>query len=104
MAYVPFVLQAERVLCNWEATAQEIHPWLRVPRRKLIVIHLGFDQEKLRPLDLPRQPFFLVLGRHDHHKNLPRLLRAFARLGSPELCLKLVGPPNPRRTPKLRNL
>lgn len=105
LAYVPFVLhQAERVLCNSEATAREIHHWLRIPRRKLAVIRLGFDQDQLRPLDLPRQPFFLVLGRHDHHKNLPRVLRAFARLGSPELCLKLIGPPNPRRTPKLKRL
>ncbi|MXW40464.1 MAG: glycosyltransferase family 4 protein [Synechococcus sp. SB0668_bin_15] len=105
LAYVPFVLHsAERVLCNSEATAREIHHWLRVPRRKLVVIRLGFNQDQLRPLDLPRQPFFLVLGRHDHHKNLPRVLQAFARLGSPELRLKLVGPPNPRRTPKLKQL
>ena len=105
LAYVPFVLhQAERVLCNSEATAREIHHWLRVPRRKLVVIRLGFDQDQLRPLDLPRQPFFLVLGRHDHHKNLPRVLRAFARLGSLDLRLKLVGPPHPRRTPKLKLL
>ena len=105
LAYVPFVLhQAERVLCNSEATAREIHHWLRVPRHKLVVIRLGFDQDQLRPLDLPRQPFFLVLGRHDHHKNLPRVLRAFARLGSPDLRLKLVGPPHPRRTPKLKRL
>ncbi|MCY3536718.1 MAG: glycosyltransferase family 4 protein [Synechococcus sp. SB0662_bin_45] len=105
LAYVPFVLhQAERVLCNSEATAREIHHWLRVPRRKLMTIPLGFDQGRLRPLDLPRQPFFLVLGRHDHHKNLPRVLRAFAHLRDPDLCLKLVGPPHPRRTPWLRRL
>ena len=105
LAYVPFVLhQAERVLCNSTATAREIHHWLRVPRRKLITIRLGFDQEQLRPLDLPRQPFFLVLGRHDHHKNLPRILRAFAHLRDPDLHLKLVGPPHPRRTPRLKRL
>lgn len=105
LAYVPFVLhQAERVLCNSEATAQEIHHWLRVPHRKLITVPLGFDQAQLRPLDLPRQPFFLVLGRHDHHKNLPRVLRAFAHLRDPELRLKLVGPANPRHTPRLRRL
>ena len=105
LAYVPFVLhQAERVLCNSEATAREIHHWLRVSFRKLVVIRLGFDQDQLRPLDLPRRPFFLVLGRHHHHKNLPRVLQAFARLSSPELRLKLVGPPNPRHTPKLKRL
>ena len=105
LAYVPFVLhQAERVLCNSEATARDIHHWLRVPRRKLITIPLGFDHTQLRPLDLPRQPFFLVLGRHDYHKNLPRILRAFAHLRDPDVRLKLVGPPNPRLTPRLKRL
>lgn len=105
LAYVPFVLhQAERVLCNSKATAREIHHWLRIPRHKLMTIPLGFDQGQLRPLDLPRQPFFLVLGRHDHHKNLPRVLRAFAHLRDPNLRLKLVGPPNSHRTPWLKRL
>ena len=105
LAYVPFVLhQAEQVLCNSDATAREIHHWLRVPRRKLVTIRLGFDQGQLRPLNLARQPFFLVLGRHDHHKNLPRVLRAFAHLGHPDLLLKLVGPSNRHLTPRLKHL
>ena len=105
LAYVPLVLhQAERVLCNSEATAREIHHWLRVPRRKLVTIRLGFDQEQLRPLDLPRQSFFLVLGRHDYNKNLPGALRAFAHLNRPDLTLKLVGSPHRFLTPKLKRL
>ena len=105
LAYVPFVLhQAERVLCNSEATAREIHHWLRVPRRKLVVIRLGFDQGQLRPLDRPRQPFFLVLGRHDHNKNLPGALRAFAHLNRPDLVLKLAGSPHRLLTPQLKRL
>ncbi|KKZ15336.1 MAG: mannosyltransferase [Candidatus Synechococcus spongiarum 142] len=105
LAYVPLVLhQAERVLCNSEATAREIHDWLRVPRRKLVVIRLGFDPGQLRPLNQPRQPFFLVLGRHDYHKNLPGALRAFAHLNRPDLTLKLVGSPHRLLTPKLKRL
>ena len=105
LAYVPLILhQAERVLCNSEATAREIHRWLRVPLSKLVITRLGFDQGQLRPLDLPRQPFLLVLGRHDYHKNLPRLLKAFAQLANPGLTLKLVGSPHAQLTPKLRQL
>ncbi|MYG64519.1 MAG: hypothetical protein F4158_08190 [Synechococcus sp. SB0675_bin_7] len=50
MAYVPFVLhQADRVLCNAAAAARGIHHRLQVvPRRKLIVIRLGFDLGQLR--------------------------------------------------------
>jgi glycosyltransferase involved in cell wall biosynthesis len=107
LAYVPLVLhRAVRVLCNSEATAREVHGRLKVPARRLVPIRLGFDPGLLQPLGLERQPFFLVLGRHDPHKNLARLLRAFAALPDParELRLKLVGPHDRRTTPSLQRL
>lgn len=107
LGYVPLVLhQAVRVLCNSEATAREVHGRLGVPARRLLPIRLGFDPGLLRPLNLERQPFFLVLGRHDPHKNLARVLRAFAAVPNPskELRLKLVGPHDFRYTPELREL
>ena len=107
LVYVPLVLhRAVRVLCNSEATAREVHGRLGVPSRRLVPIRLGFDPGLLRPLGLAREPFFLVLGRHDPHKNLARLLRAFAALPDPDgqLRLKLVGPQDPRYTPKLQAL
>jgi glycosyltransferase involved in cell wall biosynthesis len=107
LAYVPLVLhRAVRVLCNSEATAREVHGRLGVSARRLEPIRLGFDPGLLRPLGLERQPFFLVLGRHDPHKNLARLLRAFAELPDPgrELRLKLVGPHDRRTTPALQRL
>ena len=108
LAYVPLVLhQAERVLCNSEATAREVHDRLGVPTRKLVPIRLGFRPGLLQPLGLPREPFFLVLGRHDPHKNLERVLRAFALVGahgSGELELRFVGPHDRRYTPRLQRL
>ncbi|MEB3324812.1 MAG: glycosyltransferase family 1 protein [Cyanobacteriota bacterium] len=107
LAYVPLVLhRAVRVLCNSEATAREVHGRLGVPLRRLVPIRLGFDPGLLRPLGLDRQPFFLVLGRHDPHKNLARVLRAFAAVPDPwgELRLKVVGPHDTRYTPGLRHL
>jgi glycosyltransferase involved in cell wall biosynthesis len=107
LAYVPLVLhRAVRVLCNSEATAGEVHRRLGVPARRLVPIRLGFDPGHLRPLGLERQPFYLVLGRHDPHKNLERVLRAFAAVPDPgrELRLKLVGPQDRRYTPRLRAL
>ena len=75
---------------------------LHRPARRLVPIRLGFDPGRLRPLRLPREPFFLVLGRHDPHKNLARLLQAFAALRDPggETRLLLVGPPDERTTPR----
>ena len=107
LAYVPLVLhRAVRVLCNSEATAREVHGRLGVPVRRLVPIRLGFDPGRLRPLGLPREAFFLVLGRHDPHKNLARVLRAFAQVKDPgaPLRLKLVGPHDRRYTPRLQAL
>ncbi|MFN6337485.1 MAG: glycosyltransferase family 4 protein [Cyanobacteriota bacterium] len=107
LAYVPLVLRrAVRVLCNSEATAREVHGRLGVPARRLVPLRLGFDPGRLRPLGLAREPFFLVLGRHDPHKNLVGALRAFATVPDPEreLRLKLVGPHDRRYTPRLQRL
>ena len=105
LGYVPLVLhQAAAVLCNSEATAREVHGRLRVPASRLVPIRLGFDPGELRPLDLEREPFFLVLGRHDPHKNLARVLRAFALVREPQANLQLVGPHDRRYTPKLQVL
>jgi glycosyltransferase involved in cell wall biosynthesis len=107
LAYVPLVLhRAVRVLCNSEATAREVHGRLGVPSRRLVPIRLGFDPGRLRPLGREREPFVLVLGRHDPHKNLARVLRAFAAVPDPgrELRLRLVGPHDDRYTPQLQRL
>lgn len=111
LAYVPLVLhRAVRVLCNSEATAREVHGRLGVPLRRLEVIRLGFNPGLLRPLDEPREPFLLVLGRHEPHKNLARVLRAFALVvrsrkeSGRELELRFVGPHDRRFTPQLQAL
>ena len=111
LAYVPLVLhQAVRVLCNSEATARDVHQLLRVPLRLLEVIPPGVNPRALRPLGLPREPFLLVLGRHNPHKNLARVLKAFAMVcaakpaSASDLELRLVGPHDPRYTPSLQAL
>ncbi len=105
VAYVPMVLhRAVKVLCNSNATAREVHRRLAVPTRKLITIPLGVNSEELCPLGIERKNFFLVLGRHDPHKNIPVILRAFARLQKKDIELKLVGPQDRRYTPHLKSL
>ena len=86
LAYVPLVLhRAVRVLCNSEATAREVHGRLGVPLRRLVPIRLGFDPGLLRPLGLERQPFFLVLGRHDD-RYTPELRKLAEALGIGPRC------------------
>ncbi len=103
LLYVPLVLHSSmKVLCNSEATAQEVHHRLGIPIRKLVTIPLGFNQDKLQPLGLDRKPFFLVLGRHDPHKNLAKILDAISLLNDKELQVWFVGPQDKRYTPKLK--
>ena len=103
LAYVPLVLRrARHVLCNSEATAREVHGRIGVPTRRLSVLKLGFNPGQLRPLGLAREPELLVLGRHDPHKNLRRLLQAVAALRDREHRIHFVGPHDRRYTPKLQ--
>ncbi len=103
--YVPAVLhQAELILCNSEATAREIHERIKVPVNKLVPIKLGFDRHNLYPKYLEREDFFLILGRHNPHKNLDRVLNAFSSLPSNDYRLVFVGPYDQRYTPRLKEI
>ncbi len=103
LSYVPVVLHtAKRILCNSEATAREVNGRLGVPISKLTTIPLGFNSDKLHPLDISRKPFFLVLGRHDPHKNIARVIQALSFLKDKEIELWMVGPQDDRYTPSLK--
>ena len=111
LSYVPLVLhQSIRILCNSEATAREVHNRLRVPLKRLEVIRLGFNPDSLKPLNIPREPFLLALGRHDPHKNLAGALKAFAQVclanpaANPALEFRIVGPHDRHHTPMLQAL
>ncbi len=105
LTYVPLVLySAERVLCNSEATAKEVHSRLGVSTKKLLTIPLGFNKKHFYPLGLIREPFFLVLGRHDPHKNLGAILKALSFLKDNTIQIYFVGPFDSRFTPKLLRL
>ncbi|MGB5768740.1 MAG: glycosyltransferase family 1 protein, partial [Crocosphaera sp.] len=65
-----------------------------------------YDQNHFRPLDLQKDaaniPYFLYLGRHDPHKNVNRIVEAFANLNNNKnYQLWLAGPTDKRYTPKL---
>ena len=111
--YIPQVLAgAQHILCNSTATAQDITKFFHIPASKITPILLAHDASHFR-LDLlgdawgqgnpPSHPYFLYVGRHDPHKNLPRLLAAFAALPKHHECeLWLAGSTDLRYTPKLK--
>ena len=109
--YVPQVLaQAERVICNSEATARDIVNFYSIPASKLVPIPLAYDAKHFRPVtlkpdlpdhdDLTKQPYFLMLGRQVPYKNMASAIAAMPHL--PDYCLLIAGPTDPRYTPELK--
>lgn len=79
--YVPEVLkQAQHVICNSRATADDAIAFYKIPASHITPIPLACDRERFQFLDLPVKPYFLYLGRQAQHKNLPRLIQAFSLL------------------------
>jgi glycosyltransferase involved in cell wall biosynthesis len=81
------VRHAERVIAVSEATKRDIVDRLGVDPIRIAVTHEGVgielpsaSSEELRPDLGVRAPYFLYVGNAYPHKNLPRLLDAFARL------------------------
>ena len=105
--YIPQVLkQAEHIICNSQATAKDIVDRFNISAQKITPILLAYDQQHFKPLDMKQDslniPYFLYLGRHDPHKNVNRIVEAFANLkNNKNYQLWLAGPTDKRYTPKL---
>ncbi|HLO52145.1 MAG TPA: glycosyltransferase family 1 protein [Kamptonema sp.] len=102
--YIPQVLsQAEHIICNSQATAKDITDFYKIPEGKITPIPLAYNPDKFRFLDLPTSNYFLYLGRHDHYKNLQRVISAFAALShKSDIELWLAGPGDGVYTPQLK--
>ena len=102
--YVPRVVNAaEHILCNSEATAQDLTQFYGVKPQKITPILLAHDAQHFRPLELPRKNYFLLLGRQAPYKNAAIALQAFAQLPNyHDYELWIAGPDDPRYTPDLK--
>jgi glycosyltransferase involved in cell wall biosynthesis len=97
--------QADRIFCNSLTTAQDVRHFLDVPSQKLVITPLACDHEKFQFLDLPTSNYFLYIGRGNPHKNVDRLIRAFAQLSQAKNYeLWLAGSFDRRYTPGLQQL
>jgi glycosyltransferase involved in cell wall biosynthesis len=102
--YIPQVLrQAQHIICNSQATANDIIDFYQIPASKITPIPLAHDRTHFQFLNLPTRNYFLYIGRHDPYKNLQRLIAAFAVLpNNGDYELWLAGPTDPRYTPVLQ--
>jgi glycosyltransferase involved in cell wall biosynthesis len=102
--YIPQVLySAVHIVCNSKATATDLIDFYGIKQKKITIIPLAYAQNHFRPLNLTRKPYFLHLGRHDLHKNIGRIIEAFAKIPDYQNYeLWLVGPTDQRYTPRLK--
>jgi glycosyltransferase involved in cell wall biosynthesis len=102
--YIPQVLrQAEHIISISQSTAIDITKFYQIPASKITPILLAYDRTHFRPLNLPTRNYFLYIGRPDPHKNLQRVISAFAALPNcKDYELWLVGPSDRRYTPILQ--
>jgi glycosyltransferase involved in cell wall biosynthesis len=103
--YIPQIsAKAQHIICNSQATAQDIIKFYNIPASKITAIPLAYDRTHFRPVldKWQGNPYFLYIGRHDPHKNLHRLINAFAKLPNNEYELWLAGPVDKRYTPLLK--
>ncbi|MEA5420942.1 glycosyltransferase family 1 protein [Spirulina sp. CCNP1310] len=96
------VAEATHVICDSEATAQDLRNILGLSVRNVSVIPLAYDHQHFYPRHLPKENYFLYVGRHDHYKNLGRLIDAFATLADRDVILKIAGGFDHRNTPLLQ--
>ncbi|MBL1211551.1 glycosyltransferase family 1 protein [Geminocystis sp. GBBB08] len=106
--YIPQVCrQAQHIICNSQATANDIINYFGISATKITPIYLGYNQKNFRVIeglkDHQKTPYFLYLGRHDPHKNVSKIISAFAQFKhSKNYQLWLCGPFDTRYTPLLK--
>jgi glycosyltransferase involved in cell wall biosynthesis len=108
-SWVPPLLRSCRhVLTNSQFTAREIQSCTGLPDSRITVTPLGYDEQMFKPgpcqQDSKDRPYLLHVGQQYPHKNLRRLIQAFAHLAPryPELRLVLAGKSHPMETPELQ--
>jgi glycosyltransferase involved in cell wall biosynthesis len=111
-AWVPSLLRCCRhIFTNSEFTAREIQRCVDISDARITVIPLGYDAQVFRPepqgpLNLNGRPYLLHVGQAYPHKNLPRLIQAFAEvaLQDPDIRLVFAGKPHPKESQTLKRL
>jgi len=111
--YVPAVLRASRaVIVISESTRRDLLHFYDLPSEKVHVVMSGYDAERFRPsvstgpgAEPDGEPYLLYVGNVMPHKNLPRLVEAFAQAAR-RLPVRLVmrGWGRPRHVRELQGM
>jgi glycosyltransferase involved in cell wall biosynthesis len=102
--YIPRVLhQAQHIICNSIATADDITHYFQIPPSKITPIPLAHNAQHFRPpiAPAPDRPYFFYVGRPDPYKNLHRVISALTTV-PPDYQLLIAGSTDRRYTPLLQ--
>ena len=113
--YIPEVLkQAEHIICNSLATARDITDLFQIEAHKITPIPLAYDANRFQcsqNFSLQNShrkhniQYFIYIGRQDPHKNVHRLIAAFAGLPhNKDYELWIAGSQDKRYTSALKKL
>ena len=106
--YVPAVLRASRaIIVISESTRRDVLRFYDVVPEKVHVVLSGYDAQRFAPAQSPAvsdgEPYLLYVGNVIPHKNLPRLVEAFAQVARQiPVRLVLIGWGRPRHVQVLR--
>lgn len=93
------IISAPLVFTVSDFTRQEISAWAKIPINKITVVPNGVDHEFYHEAVSPlvrNRPYFLYVGNNKQHKNLKRLVSAYASSGlSTEIDLLISCKPTP---------
>lgn len=93
----PAARRAFRVLTVSEYSRRRILKWANLPPERVVVVGNGVDAAfgPRGPRHEPGYPYVLYFWNGKPHKNMARVLEAFARLPESELRLVFSSPPDP---------
>jgi glycosyltransferase involved in cell wall biosynthesis len=103
----PAARRAHRVITVSRYSRQLIREWSGLPEERIVVAPNGVGAEFTAdgPRHEPGYPYLLFVGAHRPHKNIHRLLEAFARSGiAPRIRLELTGQPTPGERQQIERL
>ena len=103
--YIPWVLNKSKlILSNSNATSDEIIKTYNIDSSKIFNLKLGYDKKNIFSSSIKRENFFLILGRHDYHKNIPNILKAIKLVKNRDYKFIFVGPFHKKLSPSYKRL
>ncbi len=103
----PAAHRAAALLTVSESSKNEIIDWAGIPSSKVLVVGNGVSEDFTPegPAYAAGEPYFLYVGAFRPHKNVPRILDAFAKSGlAPRFSLMMSGRPDSGTLRRVRDL